>query len=133
MQISKKLSDILHETLLTMQNDESDKISLVCNYIAENYSMDLSTEKLANISCFSRCYFSTVFKKHTGTTLHDYLTCYRLDRAKEMLIDGKFSVSAIAEKTGFNDTGTFTRAFKKKEKITPLQYKKEHRQNKKTS
>lgn len=125
VQISKKLSDILHETLLNIQNGESDKISAVCDYIAENYSQPLSTEKLANISCFSRCYFSTVFKKVTGTTLHDYLVCYRLDRAKELLIEGKLSINQIAEKTGFNDVGTFIRTFKKKENTTPLQYKKE--------
>lgn len=44
---SKKISNILHEILLTMQRDESDKISMVCDYIAENYSENLSTEKLA--------------------------------------------------------------------------------------
>lgn len=126
VQISKKISNILHEILLTTQKDEIDKISMICDYIAENYNTDLSTEKLAKISCFSRCYFSTVFKKHTGTSLHDYVTCYRLDRAKEMLIEGTMPISGIAEKTGFNDTGTFIRAFKKKENITPLQYKKEH-------
>ena len=126
VQNSKKISNILHEILLTMQRDESDKISMACDYIAENYSEDLSTEKLAKISCFSRCYFSTVFKKHTGTSLHDYLICYRLDRAKEMLINEAMPIGTIAEKTGFNDSGTFIRAFKKKENVTPLQYRKEH-------
>lgn len=129
VQNSKKISNILHEILLTMQRDESDKISMVCDYIAENYSEDLSTEKLAKISCFSRCYFSTVFKKHTGTSLHDYLICYRLDRAKEMLINEAMPIGTIAEKTGFNDSGTFIRAFKKKENVTPLQYRKEHSRN----
>lgn len=126
VQLSRKISNLLHEILLTMKKDESDKISMVCDYIAENYNEDLSTDKLSKISCFSRCYFSTMFKKHTGTSLHDYLTCYRLDRAKEMLINDKLPISTIAEKTGFNDTGTFIRAFKKKESITPLQYRKEH-------
>ena len=73
---------------------------------------------------FSRCYFSTLFKKYTGTTLHDYLLCYRLDKAKLMLAQNQYTINEIAEKTGFNDTGTFIRAFKKKEKVTPLQYKK---------
>lgn len=126
VQLSKKLSNILHEALLTVQNYESDKISSVCDYIAENYHQPLSTETLARISCFSRCYFSTIFKKVTGTTLHDYLLCYRLDKAKELLIEDKMSINQIAESTGFNDSGTFIRAFKKKENTTPLQYKKDH-------
>lgn len=127
VQISKKLSNILHEVLLNIQNDEIDKIVAVCNYISDNYDKVLSTDKLAQVSCYSRCYFSTIFKKITGTTLHDYLLCYRLDKAKELLIEGNLTIGEIAEKTGFNETGTFIRAFKKKENVTPLQYKKEHR------
>lgn len=126
VQISKKLSDMLHEILLNIQQNELDKIAVVCDYIAENYMHTLTTEKLAEISCFSRCYFSTVFKKATGMTLHDYLLCYRLDRAKNLLMENQLSISQIAEKCGFKDIGTFIRAFKKKEKITPLQYKKKH-------
>lgn len=126
VQISKKISNILYEIIHDIQTDETDKISAVCDYIADNYHEALSTEKLAQISCFSRCYFSTIFKKITGTTVHDYLLCYRLDKAKEMLIEGSKSINEIAENTGFNDVGTFIRTFKKKENITPLQYKKEH-------
>ena len=126
IRLSKKISNILHEILLIMQRDDSDKISMICEYISENYTEDLSTERLAKISCFSRCYFSTMFKKHTGTSLHDYVICYRLDRAKEMLINDNLPLNIIAEKTGFKDMSTFIRAFKKKENVTPSQYRKEH-------
>ena len=122
--ISKLLSNILHELLLNMQKAEQDKAALICDYIAENYSQPLTTAQLAKTFGFSRCYFSTLFKKYTGTTLHDYLLCYRLDKAKLMLAQNQHTINEIAEKTGFNDTGTFIRAFKKKEKVTPLQYKK---------
>ena len=122
--ISKLLQEILHEILLNVQNIEQNKISLICDYIAEHYTQPLTTAQLANVFCFSRCYLATMFKKHTGTTLHDYLLCYRLDKAKILLAENRYTINEIAEKTGFNDTGTFIRAFKKKEKLTPLQYKK---------
>lgn len=126
VQVSKKLSDILHEILLNIQQDEQDKIAVVCDYIAENYTQELTTAKLAELSCLSRCYFSTVFKKATGCTLHDYLLRCRLDRAKSLLMEDRLSIGQVAEQSGFNDVGTFIRAFKKKEKVTPLQYKKAH-------
>ena len=59
-------------------------------------------------------------------TLHEYLNCRRLDRAKELLCQGNMTVSAIGEKVGFGDTGTFIRVFRRKEKMTPLQYRKIH-------
>lgn len=125
VQTSKLISNMLHEILLNIQREERDKIALICDYIAENYNQPLTTKELAEVSCFSRCYFATMFKKYTGTTLHEYLLCYRLDKAKVMLMEDEYTIGEIAEKTGFNDTGTFIRAFKKKEMITPLQYKKQ--------
>lgn len=127
VQVSRLLNDILHEMILNIQHEENDKIMQVCDYITAHYNQPLTTEYLAKLFGFSRCYFSTVFKKHTGTTIHDYLLCFRLDQAKALLVETELSVSRIAESTGFNDTGTFIRAFKKKEKLTPLQYKLQFR------
>ena len=124
VQASKMISDILHDIQLNIKGEENNSLSLICDYIAENYNKPLSTKELAEKFSFSRCYFATVFKKYTGTTIHDYLLCYRLNKAKEMLMESEYTIREIAEKVGFNDTGTFIRAFRKKELITPLQYKK---------
>lgn len=120
---SKAISNILYETLLNIKPREN-KMDRVCDYIKENYTKNLTTDNLAAVFGFSRSYFSTEFKKHTGTTIHDYLLCYRLYKAKILLTENKLAITQIAESTGFNDTGTFIRAFKKKEKLTPLQYKR---------
>ena len=122
--VSKKISDILYALILNVRREEKDKIKDVCDYISENYEKELTTEKIAEVFSFSRCYLSTLFRKSTGTTLYDYLVCYRLNKAKTLLTESAFSVEEIAEKTGFKESGTFIRTFKRKEKITPLQYRK---------
>lgn len=122
--LSKLLSNILHELILNVQQKEQNQISMICDYIADNCTQPLTTEMLARLSGFSRCYFATLFKKYTGTTLHDYLLCYRLDQAKILLLESQLTVNEIAERSGFHDTGTFIRAFKKKERLTPLQFRK---------
>lgn len=121
-EFSKKISDIFYGLMTYTSKGEEKEVLVVCDYIAENYKEDLSTEKLAELSCFSRCHFSNAFKKAVGTTPHDYLVSFRINKAKVFLQN--YSVSETAELTGFRDTGTFIRAFKRKEGMTPLQYKK---------
>lgn len=123
--ISKAISDLLYATALELQQAETGKMDEVCQYIRGNHARELTTAFLAEKFRFSRSYFSLQFKKYTGTTLHDYLLVCRLYQAKQLLSEGTLSVSQIGERVGFQDTGTFIRAFRRKEKCTPLQYRKQ--------
>ncbi len=122
MVFSKKISDMFYELTTCTSKEENNKVLMACDYIDRNFKEDLSTEKLASICCFSRCHFSNIFKKMVGTTPHDYLVTCRINKSKIFLQN--YPVSEVAELTGFKDTVTFIRAFKRKEGITPLQYKK---------
>lgn len=124
VRISKAISDILYAIALDNQQAEAERLNEVCRYIKNNFSQKLTTEVLAATFRFSRSYFAMQFKKHTGITLHDYLLVCRMTEAKRLLGESDLSVSQIGEAVGFTDTGTFIRAFRRKEKCTPLQYRK---------
>ncbi|MBO5221330.1 MAG: helix-turn-helix domain-containing protein [Clostridia bacterium] len=130
--MSKLLSDFLHGCIIGIQGRAENEIAAVCDYIAENYASRLTVEVLAAVFGFSRCWFSSRFKKCTGSTVHEYLTCCRLDNAKRLLLENRLSVEEIARETGFCDVGTFIRAFKRKEKQTPARYRKQYFQSDKT-
>ena len=121
---SRLINNIMHDMICQIQQDDRDRISMVCDYIANNYTQRITTETLAKISCMSRCYLSTVFKKSTGFTLHNYLLLFRLNKAKVLLYESDMSISEIAEKSGFANSDSFIRFFKHKENITPAQYRK---------
>lgn len=94
-------------------------------YIEEHYSDDISLSDVADYICISKNHLSYLFKKETGKTFSDYLIQYRIDKAKEYLTtETKSTVSEIAEKTGFHDTGYFSKVFKKATGLSPNQYKK---------
>ena len=124
IKISKALMDIIYDCIIDLGDNSF--VDDVLQYIANNYSNDITTETLAKEFGMSRCHFLTKFKKTTGKTVHDCLLGERVFQAKKILAFSEKSISEISEGVGFTDVGTFIRNFKKIEKITPLQYRKQH-------
>lgn len=58
-------------------------------------------------------------KFETGSTPQQYLRNFRLNRSAELLANGKYTVSEVASKVGFQDVGYFSRCFKKLFTISP--------------
>jgi len=100
-------------------------------HLKENYSQSITLEQLAELSGFSSCHLSKVFKKHTGMNYSDYLAYLRVDMGRKMLTQSKKSVKEISQMVGYSDPNYFARVFKKYEKITPTEYriKYGHREN----
>lgn len=101
-------------------------------YIAQVYAeieksyadQDFSISQLAESCGYNASYLSHYFKKHTGTGILDCLHQYRIARAQKLLKCG-LSVREVAEKTGYTDSRSLIRAFKRYVGITPGQYGKE--------
>lgn len=58
-------------------------------------------------------YLSRIFSDETGETFSDYLICYRMQAAKELLCDINVNVSEAAEQVGYHDVKHFSKSFKK--------------------
>lgn len=58
-------------------------------------------------------------KDITGGTVVEYLKSYRLNKAKEILSQGQFSVKEVAYMTGFTSPSYFSRCFTEKFGISP--------------
>ncbi len=101
-----------------------ERIKGVISYIEDNYRETIHQTEVAEKFYFSAGYFSRYFKKCTGMTFLEYLTNFRLAKAKEALIHTELSVSRVAEECGFSDDRRLIIAFKKKFGTTPLQYRK---------
>ena len=54
-----------------------------------------------------------VFKRETDTTINDYITGYRMEKAKELFLQGNRSVSDVANRVGYPDANYFGKLFKK--------------------
>ncbi len=69
-------------------------------------------------------YFGDLIKKETGKSPREYIQQAVVDRAKEMLMEGRLSVSEIAYKLGFSYPHHLNRMFKKVTSMTPNEFRK---------
>lgn len=90
-------------------------------YIQKNYHLNISLEAIANKLYLSPSYFSRIFKKHTGQGFANYLNVLRMEKAKTMLMTGRFTVNEVAKKVGIDDASYFSTVFKKYHSLSPSQ------------
>lgn len=100
------------------------KLSVITNYIKDNYTKEMSLEGLAEIFGYSPAYLSRMFQKYAGTNYKAYLQSVRVEYAFRELRNTSRSISEIAENNGFADNRAFSKAFRKKYGILPSEYRK---------
>ena len=86
----------------------------------------LTNERLAAESKISEVYFRKLFSEYMKTTPKQYVLDIRLQKAKQMLSEGSYSVSLIAERCGFSNPYHFSRIFKDHVGKSPSEYRKEN-------
>ncbi|ANE46413.1 hypothetical protein SY83_09120 [Paenibacillus swuensis] len=92
-------------------------------YIDGHYSdPELGVERIAGHIYINSSYLRSIFKKEWGTTVSDYITHVRLQKAKELIATGRSKLSDISEQVGYKDAGYFSKTFKKHFGITPSEY-----------
>ena len=100
-------------------NTYSKHINASKEYIYSHIKERITIEDLADSLGVSASYLSRLFKKETGEGFYEFLSNYRVKKAKELLITTNFKIYEVAEKVGYNDSITFGRAFKKITGKTP--------------
>jgi len=98
-------------------------VNKIRQYMDRHFSENISMAQLAAMHYMTRPYFQELFRRTYGVTPHAYLTARRLERAKKLLTDTPFSVSQIAEQTGYTDSSAFTRTFVRHCGMTPSKYR----------
>lgn len=89
-------------------------------YMEKNYLLpEFTIEKMISASALSGTYFRTLFFERFGTTPVKYLRQKRLSYADGLLSSGRYTVTEVAEKSGFSDVKYFARACKKEFGIPP--------------
>ena len=88
-----------------------------------NYTFNLTIEEFARISQRSVGTFKREFHEYYQTTPGKWLTQKKLEYAKQLLDLNQKNVSEIAYASGFENLSHFSRIFKEKYGLSPLQHR----------
>lgn len=103
-------------------------LDFVAKHINDNIqNPSLSNIQLANQVGISEVYLRKLFLTHYHITPKQYILRLRLDKAKQLLLNSPYSVTAIAHECGFSSVYHFCRSFKQHIGQTPTQYALENR------
>ncbi|MDD3253530.1 MAG: response regulator [Lachnospiraceae bacterium] len=91
-------------------------------YIEKHFGEALSLQNVSEALNISAGYLSKCFKNQCQISFTEYLTNYRLERAREMMRAGGESITEIAYQVGFSDPNYFGKCFKKKEGVSPKEF-----------
>jgi AraC family L-rhamnose operon transcriptional activator RhaR/AraC family L-rhamnose operon regulatory protein RhaS len=99
------------------------KLGNVISYMEKNYRVDLRFEDLAEAAHLAPTTLRRLFHESFGCSPMAYLQQLRIRKSMLMLADPTRSIGDIAFAIGFNDSGYFTRIFKKETGETPREFR----------
>lgn len=109
---------------LTADFAYSPLIREVLAYVRSNYAGELTLDEIGYAFGMNGVYLGQMFKKEIGMTFLKYVTDYRMEKAKEMLGSGLYSVAEVAEAVGYRSGQYFSQIFLKTAGCTPQTYKR---------
>lgn len=107
-----------------VQQECSDSLATVCEWMLDNMAEDLSIERLARKALMSSRTFARRFRDDLGTTPAAWLNRQRILRAQQLLETTDLGLETVAQQTGFGTAAVMRHHFLKVLQTTPTSYRR---------
>ena len=94
------------------------------HYLHEHYSEIHSMDTVAEVCHISRSHLYNLFNEYVQMTPKEYLERLKISTAADLLTQTDWTMDRIAEKTGYADAPTFSKAFKRCNGIPPIEWRR---------
>lgn len=111
----------------TFKKSEDVLFKEIKQYIAENFTADLTVYDIAEYFHISYYYMCHFFKKRCGVTVNEFKNQKRLEKAVKKLLKSNDKIGNIATECGFNSLSYFTEYFNTVFKISPTDFRKKYK------
>lgn len=109
--------------------DEEDRgnqyVKKAVSFIQSNYCNPIKVTDVADYVCINRSYLYTLFRNYLGMSPQQFLTTFRITKARELLDSTTYPIESIALSCGYSDALVFTRAFHAMKGMSPSQYRRQ--------
>lgn len=122
-EVTKSLLDQLIKKVNKKQNQNTKSlINEAVEYMKENFNKDISLESVANRFFLNQAYFSRLFKQYVGMTFTDLIIEMRMEKAKDLLSEGRLKIYEVSKQVGYGSEKYFSRVFKQYTGSAPSDY-----------
>jgi transcriptional regulator GlxA family with amidase domain len=108
---------------LAAQHTRDERLGELELWMLDNLERPLTVPELASRASMSPRHFARRFAAEVGSTPAEYVAQARVDAARRLLEETKLSLKEVAARCGFNEEQNLRRAFVKRLKVTPTEYR----------
>ena len=122
LRLYRKYTSTAPSSAISAVKDSANVFNHIANYMEKNIALHLTLEQICKDNMISRSQLQKVFQKECGQGVIEYFTDIKIQAAKQMIRNGKFNFSQIAEQLGYSSIHYFSRQFKKVTDMSPSEY-----------
>jgi AraC-like DNA-binding protein len=111
----------------SIYKDNDFRLIQIERFIQDNISISLTTEDISRYMCLGNKQICRIIKEKTGMGTKDLILSLKLQKAKRLLEDTDYSIKNISQFIGFENEIYFNQLFKRKEGLTPGNYRENSR------
>lgn len=112
---------------IKIKNTDFSVLKNMLEFVQHNYTEKISLSEISKAGMVGESKCCKLFSKYIGQTPNTYLTNYRLQKSIELLKNTDMTITEIALNNGFGGSSYFAETFRKKYKLSPSKYRKEHK------
>jgi len=115
----EQFSRLLH---LAANQTASNPLTAALAYVRSNLSQPMTVADMAEQVSLSPSAFAHLFRDVTGRSPYQFVKELRLDRARELLVDGELPVTVVSKQVGYGSSSHFISEFRRRFGMTPRAY-----------
>lgn len=125
--ICRSLLTVLLENMQRMSMNDGiekrDQAKEILDYIANNLHRTITHEEMSDVFSYHKSSINRILIRETGLSLKNYVLELRIRKAAELLKYSDKAIGEIGELCGYNSAVFFSRQFREKTGMTPIQFR----------